>query len=63
MLWIEKRRLEMGVDVASEHAKSQLTRLKRKNKKALMEEFGDWLEGSEKIKLEDLSYEDHNNWW
>ena len=63
MLWIEKRRLEMGVDVASEHAKSQLTRLKGKNKKALMEEFRDWLEGSEKIKLEDLSYEDHNNWW
>ena len=45
MLWIEKRRLEMGVDVASEHAKSQLTRLKGKNKKALQEEFGEWLEG------------------
>ena len=63
MQWIERHRLEMVVGKASEDANNHIKTLKGKNKSALRSELSEWLEGSEKVKIEDLEFMDYHNTW
>jgi len=63
MKWIEGRRLEMVIDNAVDDAIKQMRRLKGKDRKALQSELGDWFKGSQKIDIDEVQWDDHNNWW
>ena len=63
MKWIERRRLEMVIDNAVEDASKQMRRLKGKDRKSLQSELGDWFKGSQKIDIDEVHWDDHNNWW
>jgi len=61
MLWIEGKRLEMGMDTAVDHALKRLRKLRGKNRKALREEFQEWFEGD--TDPEDQTWMNHWEWW
>ena len=63
MKWIEGRRLEMVIDNAVDDATKQMRRLKGKDRKVLQSELGDWFKGSQKIDIDEVQWDDHNNWW
>ena len=61
MQWIEGKRLEMGMDTAVDHAKKQLRNLRGKNRKALKEEFQEWIDGD--TDPEKQEWMNHHEWW
>ena len=65
MLWIEGKRLEMGIDTALQDASTQLhllkTRRQWKDLKALREEFREWMHGD--TDPEDQAWLDYHEWW
>ena len=63
MQWIERKRLEMSIQMTAEDAKRQLKTLSGKDKSAFKSELSEWLEGSEKVKIEDLDFMDYNTTW
>jgi len=53
----------MVIDNAVDDAIKQMRRLKGKDRKALQSELGDWFKGSQKIDIDEVQWDDHNNWW
>ena len=64
MQWIEEKRLEMGLQTAATHAKSQIQKLTGKDQLSLKQEFMEWLvvkpEDEEDI---EIAWMDHSDWW
>ena len=63
MLWIEKHRLEISIQLSVKDAKQQLRTLKGKNKKALKSEFKEWLDPNDKLEIEKTEFMDYNGLW
>jgi len=65
MLWIEGKRLEMGIDSALQDANKQLHHLKTqrrwKDRVALRQELREWMAGE--VDPEDQCWMDHHEWW
>ena len=63
MQWIEYKRLEISIQMTAEDAQRQLQTLSGKNKAAFKSELSEWLEGTEKVNIEELEYMDFNSTW
>jgi hypothetical protein len=60
MQWIEKKRLEMVMEIAVHHAEHQSKKLKGQNQLALRQEFMEWIDG--KTDPEEQTWMNHNDW-
>ena len=61
--WIEYKRLEISIQMTAEDAQRQLQTLSGKNKAAFKSELSEWLEGTEKVNIEELEFMDYNSTW
>ena len=63
MQWIEYKRLEISIQMTAEDAQRHLQTLSGKNKAAFKSELSEWLEGTEKVNIEELEFMDYNSTW